>query len=569
MTKPVIGIGADATVAEAERMMTKASVNVLPVLDSNDRFCGVASREIVQKALFHRLGQAAISDFVQTDQYSASPDTGFHEIESRMIELNQRFVPVLSGGKVIGVITRTDLLRTLHDDVLASARGQAKLPVGGSSEGQTRKRDVGGILRDHLPPRILKLLRDAGELAERRDCAAYVVGGVVRDLLLGIDNLDLDLVIEGDGISFARAFAKQQGGKIKAHERFGTAVVVLPDGFKLDVATARTEYYEYPTALPTVEQSSIKKDLYRRDFTINTLAVRLNPKTFGELIDFYGGQRDLKERTIRVLHSLSFVEDPTRVFRAIRFELRFGFHSSKETVALIRGAVKMELFHRLSGHRLLEELRMLFSERAPARAVRRMAELDLLQFIHPRLAWTPRLERLLTEVGEALDWYRLSYLDRPMECWLVYVMALAEVLPDRAVQELLKRFPFAEKDQVMLKAARFRTRSAARRLGTRGAVRPSEIVRLLEGLSDETVVFLLANAKLDIAKRRVSSFLTTYRHTKPATTGKELQALGVKPGPVYRTILERLMEARLDGEVKSDAEEKAFVDHLLNQKRAL
>ncbi|MBX3235599.1 MAG: CBS domain-containing protein [Nitrospiraceae bacterium] len=568
MTKPVKVIGAQATVAETERMMTTASVNVLPVLDPNERFLGTVSRETVQKALFHQLGQAAIADFVQSDQYSASPDTAFHEVESRMIERNQRFVPVLSGNKVIGVITRTDLLRTLHDDVLSAARGQAGLPASGSQGGPMRKRDIRGILAERLPQPLIHLLRRAGELAERRDCAAYVVGGVVRDLLLGIDNLDLDLVVEGDGIAFARALGKETGGRVKAHERFGTAVVVLPDGFKLDVATARTEFYEYPTALPTVEQSSIKKDLYRRDFTINTLAVRINPGSFGELIDFYGGQRDLKERTIRVLHSLSFVEDPTRVFRAIRFELRFGFHLSKETLALIRGAVKMELFHRLSGHRLLDELRLLFSERAPAGAVRRMAELDLLPFIHPRLNWSARLERLLMAVEEALDWYRLSYLDRPMEAWLVYVMALLQVLPDRALQELLKRFPFSEKERSMLRAARCLPGSIARRLHARGTVRPSEVVRLLSGLPHETLVFVLASAKSESAKRRVSAYLTTYQHTKPALTGKALQLIGLKPGPLFRTILARLTEARLDGEVHTEADERALVSRLTHAKSA-
>lgn len=568
MTKPVKTIGAEASVAETERMMTTASVNVLPVLDQNERFLGTVSRETVQKALFHRLGQAAIADFVQTDQYSALPDTSFHEIESRMIELNQRFVPVLSGNKVIGVITRTDLLRTLHDDVLVAARGQAGLSSGMSLAGPMRKRDVRGILSERLPQPLVQLLRRAGELAERRDCTAYVVGGVVRDLLLGIDNLDLDLVVEGDGIAFARALVKEAGGRVKAHERFGTAVVVLPDGFKLDVATARTEFYEYPTALPTVEQSSIKKDLYRRDFTINTLAVRINPKSFGQLIDFYGGQRDLKERTIRVLHSLSFVEDPTRVFRAIRFELRFGFHLSKETLGLVRGAVKMELFHRLSGHRLLDELRLLFSERAPAGAVRRMAELDLLPFIHPRLTWSSRLERLLAALEEALDWYRLSYLDRPMERWLVYVMALLQVLPDRAVQELLKRFPFSEKERSILRTSRFLPGTIGRRLHARGTVRPSEIVRLLSGLPDETLVFVLANAKSEAAKRRVSAYLTTYRHTKPMLTGKALQSLGLKPGPQFRTILARLTEARLDDEVHTEADERALVARLTHGKAA-
>ena len=181
-------------------------------------------------------------------------------------------------------------------------------------------------MKERLPKRVFSKLEQAGELADHMGVSAFVVGGFVRDLLLGIENLDLDLVIEGDGIAFARALGRREKARVKVHERFGTAVVMFPEGFKLDVATARTEYYEYPAALPTVEPSSIKKDLYRRDFTINTMAVRLNKGEFGALIDFYGGRRDLKEKTIRVLHSLSFIEDPTRVFRAIRFEQRFGFH---------------------------------------------------------------------------------------------------------------------------------------------------------------------------------------------------------------------------------------------------
>ncbi|HET8580734.1 MAG TPA: poly-A polymerase, partial [Nitrospiraceae bacterium] len=212
------------------------------------------------------------------------------------------------------------------------------------------------LLRDRLPNRVFQVLEQAGELAERTSVSAFVVGGFVRDLLLGQSNLDLDLVIEGDGIAYARALARAVKAEVKVHARFGTAVIVCPDGFKLDVATARTEHYERPAALPTVQRSSIKDDLYRRDFTINTLAIRLKPSRFGELVDFYGGQRDLNEKTIRVLHSRSFVEDPTRVFRAIRFEQRFGFRLGAEALALIKEAVEKDLFHRLSGSRLSNEL---------------------------------------------------------------------------------------------------------------------------------------------------------------------------------------------------------------------
>lgn len=568
MTTPVKSIGTDATVSEAERSMTTFSVNVLPVVDAKDRYVGMISREIVQKALFHRLAEQRVGDLATSGQYSAWPDTPFHEVETRMIELNQRFVPVLSDGKTVGVITRTDLLRSLHDDVLASARAKPKSLMGLESPGGVRRRDLKGLLRDRLPPHVYDLLRTAGELGERLGFSLYVVGGFVRDLLLGLDNLDVDFVVEGDGIAFARALAKERAGRVTVHERFGTAVVLLPGGFKVDVATARTEYYEYPTALPTVEQSSIKKDLYRRDFTINTLAVALRPRTFGQLIDFYGGQRDLKERLIRVLHSLSFVEDPTRVFRAIRFELRFDFHLSKDTLALIKGAVKMELFHRLSGQRLLDELRLLFSERTPRHAVRRLADLDLLRFIHSTLTWSARLDRRLTELEAALDWYRISCLERTINGWVVYAMALAEVMPDQAVRDMLKRFPFTEAERTAVTQARFLTQPVCRTLSRRAPLRPSETVAILGGLSEECLVFLLAKNASETAKRHLSQYLTTYREVKPMLTGKALKALGLSPGPLYRTILERLTQARLDGEVKSEAEERALVKECIDRVRS-
>jgi tRNA nucleotidyltransferase (CCA-adding enzyme) len=329
------------------------------------------------------------------------------------------------------------------------------------------------------------------------------------------------------------------------------------------VATARTEYYEYPTALPTVERGSIKKDLYRRDFTINALAVRLNGKGFGDVLDFYGGQRDLNDKVVRVLHGLSFVEDPTRVFRAIRFETRFGFHLGKDTAALIAGAVKMNLFHRLSGHRVLEELKLLLSERDPKQAIKRLAEFDLLRFIHSKLSWSDRLHTLLGAIEQTIDWYRLLYLDRKMDVWLVYMMALLEVLPERAVTDVLKRFPFSESEARTLKATRVGCHEAIRRLGRKPPLKPADTYRLLSGLSDETLLGLMAKSKSDAVKRQVSAFLTTYQHVKPILTGTDLKAMGLNPGPRFKKILDRLLDAKLNGEVKTEMEERDLVHRLV------
>lgn len=567
MTKPVKAIEVDTTVKEAGERMTAYGLNVFPIVDELDRYVGIVSRELIQKALFHRLGGLPVREIMQTDAYTAKPETPFHDIETAMIERNQRFVPILQGAKIVGVITRTDLLRTLHDDVLKPAR--MRTLKAGETEIETGRprRNVTSLLRSRLPHRVVALLEEAGHLADRCGVSLFVVGGCVRDLLLGIENLDLDLVVEGDGIAFARRLAQTLHARVKTHERFGTAILVLPDGFRLDVATARTEYYEYPTALPTVEQSSIKKDLYRRDFTINALAVRLNGKGFGDVLDFYGGQRDLNDKVIRVLHGLSFVEDPTRVFRAIRFEARFGFHLGRDTAALIAGAVKMNLFDRLSGHRLLEELKLSLSEREPKQIIRRWAEFDLLRFIHPKLSWSDRLRTLLDSIEQVVDWYRLLYLNRKMDVWLVYMTGLLEMLPERAVAEVLKRFSFSEAETSTLRSVRGGCRDVVRRLGRASALKPADIYRLLSGLSDEALLGLMAKSKGDLVKRRVSAFLTIYQQVKPILSGTDLQAMGFKPGPHFKEILSRLLDARLNGEVKTETEERAFVLRLARPSR--
>lgn len=561
MTAPVKTVTADTPVAEVGQAMTQAGVNVFPVLDARGRYVGLVDRETVQKALYHKLSRVPVVQVMRTDRYAAVPETPYHEVERQMLEGHQRFVPILVGPKVIGVITRTDLLRTLHDDVLRGARGRAMEPHRMEPITQARHRDMAGTLTERLPPTVASLLRAAGELGQHQGVHVYMVGGIVRDLLLGIANLDVDLVVEGDGIAFARQLATQQGARLKVHERFGTAQLVWPDGFKVDVATARLEYYEYPTALPTIEQSSIKKDLYRRDFTINTLAIRLNPPAFGQLIDFYGGERDLKDRIIRVLHSLSFVEDPTRMFRAVRFAVRFGFDIGQEARALIVGAVRMKVVQRLSKHRLTDELRLLLSEREPRAGLAILADLTILPALHPQLTWSRRLDALVKAAEEAIDWFRLSVVDRPMEAWVVYLVVLLDGLPTKAATAMLARVELSVRQRLIVRQGRFSSRRVLSRLLSTPAPSPVAVYRLLSGWHDEALLYVMAKCPSETAKRSVVAYLTKYRATRPLLTGHDLTQLGVPTGPLYRVILNRLIESRLAGEVvTADDERRAIQD---------
>ena len=258
-------------------------------------------------------------------------------------------------------------------------------------------------MQDRVPAPLFSFLQTTGELAERRRVRVYAAGGFVRDLLLGVPNLDVDLVVEGDGIRFARVIAQPYKARVVTHKRFGTATVTFPDGYRFDVATARTESYDSPAALPTVQRGSLTQDVRRRDFTINTLFIRLNAPHFGELVDLHNGLRDVHDKTIRVLHGLSFVDDPTRVFRAIRFEQRLGFQLHPDTAVLMKEAVTMGLLRRLSPSRLSSELLHVLSEREPVKTLARLADFKLLQFIHPRLKWSSGLARLLDAVEQAVD----------------------------------------------------------------------------------------------------------------------------------------------------------------------
>ncbi|MDX1776891.1 MAG: CBS domain-containing protein, partial [Desulfobulbales bacterium] len=421
MSQPVITVPPDISIKNANQVLTRYSITVLPVVKDKTKLLGIISRRVAEKAIFHNLGNLPVSDYMTTDVATLPPSATLADIQELIIEHRQRLIPVVAKGKLQGVITRTDLLNLLIND---PAHQPKNLIAADDRSYIERHRNVNSLIVEVLDKKSIILLKTIGEVAEANGYTAYAVGGFVRDLLLRIKNLDLDIVVEGDGIKFAKKLAEHLGGTVRTHEKFSTALVIMPDGFNIDVATARLEYYEYPASMPTVELSSLKLDLYRRDFTINAMAININPQKFGTLVDFFNCQTDIKERRIRILHNLSFVEDPTRIFRAIRFEQRMAFTIGKHTEKLLKNAVKMNLFNRFFGSRCFTELKLIFSEENPIPAIRRMADFDLLKFILPGLKFDKRMEKNLLETQRAMAWYKLLYLDEPCRQWLVYLFTI-------------------------------------------------------------------------------------------------------------------------------------------------
>jgi tRNA nucleotidyltransferase (CCA-adding enzyme) len=405
----------------------------------------------------------------------------------------------------------------------------------------------------------MKLLADIGEVAKEMELEAYVVGGFVRDLFLYRPNEDMDVVVEGDGITFAKRFAALKEARVHTHEHFGTAVIIFPDHFKIDVASARMEYYKFPTAMPIVEMSSIKLDLFRRDFTINTLAIQLNPGKFGTLIDFFSAQKDIKEKAIRVLHNLSFVEDPTRAFRAIKFEQRFGFSIGRLTVGLIENAVKMDFFSRLSGRRVFHEIRQILDEENPAPAIARLNDFQLLRVIHPNLQLGEDKIGLLNSVKKVVSWHDLLFLEESIMKWSVYFLALLRGYDERISEEIFTRLELAPWLTAILGKERYQADSTLYWLERRMPVINSVLVDRLAGIRTELKLYMMAATRQERVKRAISNYFVKLRFVKPYITGEDLKQMGYPPGPVFKEILLTLRNEKLNGKLKTRDDEIALI----------
>jgi tRNA nucleotidyltransferase (CCA-adding enzyme) len=457
-------------------------------------------------------------------------------------------VPVVENGQIIGIVTRTDLISLWGENT----RPRSRLP------NQVER------LKARLPTPLFNLLQEAGQAAATLESSLYLVGGFVRDLLLEHPGLDIDLVVEGDAIALGKAIQARYGGHLHTHQRFGTANWItegsVPGIDRLDFVTARTEFYHHPTALPEVEQSSIKQDLHRRDFTINTLAICLNPDRFGQLLDFYNGYNDLKVGRIRVLHSLSFVEDPTRILRAIRFEQRLGFQLGRRTQEHLTNA--LDLLPRVTPSRIFSEIEYICKEDEPERTFRRLGELGVLETIQPGLAAPPAL----VSRSQAL---RSGRTGTP---W-------AEIEPDVVHYLGLLTFDLSP-EQAHGFSQRLRIRSAltmplrqvqtikTRVVDLQQAQTPSKVYNLLAPFGEDALLICWLAFDDSSLKEALRHFSRTLRHIQPAIDGHYLiEHFNLRPSPLFQQILTMLRNARLDEQVRTPDEEHQMVEQFLAERK--
>ena len=558
MSSPAISASNNVTCKEANDLLTRYNINALLVTErhnARDRLCGYITRQVIEKALYHKLENVPVSDYMTTEVATVGPDADLSEIQEKIIENKQRVLPVIQNTDILGVITRTDLLNVL---VRQSKKYPDGFPDPLKEPAHARLRNVVKLLKERLSVRLFNMLKTIGEVADGLGYGAYVVGGFVRDLILYRLDEDIDIVIEGDGIAFAKKYARLEGARIHTHEKFGTAVIIFKDGYKIDVASARLEYYKFPAALPTIEMSSIKLDLYRRDFTINTLAIQLNSEKFGMLIDFFMAHKDIKEKIIRVLHNLSFVEDPTRVFRAIRFEQRYGFTIGKLTTGLIENAVNMNFFRGLAGRRVLTELKQILEEENPVPAIIRLNDFDLLKFIHPSIQFDKQLISILNSIKRVLAWHDLLFLDESYMKWVVYLLVLIHTCNLQRSQEICNRFELAPRYRRIFCEERFAAEKCVLDLTRNLPLPNSRLYRKLIEFRTELILYMMAVTKQEKVKKAISHYFTNLRSVGVSIKGRDLQKMGIEPGPVYRQILQAALDAKLNGKLKTRKDELDF-----------
>lgn len=558
MSSPAITVRNEVTCKDANNLLTRYNINALLVTERHngrDQLCGYITRQVIEKALYHKLENVPVKIYMTTELATVGPDADLSEIQEKIIENKQRVLPVVKNTDIVGVITRTDLLNVL---VRQSEKYPDSFPDPLKEPMHARLRNVVKLLKERLSKRLFNMLRTIGEVADELGYGAYVVGGFVRDLILYRVDEDIDIVIEGDGIAFAKKYAKLEGARIHTHEKFGTAVIIFADGYKIDVASARLEYYKFPAALPIVEMSSIKLDLFRRDFTINTLAIQLNSEKFGMLIDFFSAQKDIKEKIIRVLHNLSFVEDPTRVFRAIRFEQRYGFSIGKLTNRLIENAVNMNFFQGLSGRRVLTELKQILEEENPVPAILRLNDFDLLKFIHPSIQFDKQMISILNSVKQVLAWHDLLFLDESYMKWVVYFLVLIHSCDLQRSEEICIRFELAPRYRKIFCGERFAAEKCVLDLARNLPMTNSRLYRKLSEFRTELILYMMAVAKQEKVKKAISHYFTNLRSVGVSLKGRDLQKMGIEPGPIYREILQATLDAKLNGKLKTRRDELAF-----------
>jgi tRNA nucleotidyltransferase (CCA-adding enzyme) len=404
-----------------------------------------------------------------------------------------------------------------------------------------------------LPKKVKELLHCASKTASAQGVRIYLVGGIVRDLILGESNLDLDIVVEGNAIAFGKSVAHRLGGTLRTHHAFGTATIHYK-GFKIDLATARRESYSRWGALPSVTPATLGEDLFRRDFTINAMAISLNKDDYGALIDFYDGYHDLRRGLIRVLHPDSFLDDPTRIFRSIKFEIRFSFHIERRTLKLIKKALRLRALSWVGEHRLRDELIGILRERKPYKYIKRINQLVGFKFIHKAIRMRKEDFYLCLRIANTINMYKEKLKKhRKLQEPMLYLMAIIHRLKTKEVSHFCHHFGLRKGERILLISC-VAYKEKIKKIKKKNFSKVA-LFKLLKDISFETITFFYAYYKDEKIRRLLLYFLGHLSSLTLKTKAKDLRKFELLPEKKYSKVLTQLLYRKIEKDLSSKKEE--------------
>lgn len=552
MNFPVYYVSPKTKILDALKKMNFYHINGMPVILKGE-IKGAITRQLIDRAISHGLKEAYVEDIMDPNVIIVEKTKPVEEFKTALLGSGKRFIIVKDGNKIAGIITRVDLYKSLiSKEEYNKEIFEAKVV------------DMKRVMEQYFPKNIIEKLKEIGKIAEEEKMKAFLVGGTVRDMVLGLPLKDIDVVIEGDALKIGEKVSQKMDAIFKPHLKFLTGVLNFKDGTKIDLATARKERYPEPASLPEVEASIIAKDLARRDFTINTLIVSLTPSTFGKLYDRYNGLQDLKNKSIQVLETLSFVEDPTRAFRALRLCEKLKFKLSSITERLIKNAINQGVFENLSGSRLWEEFSYLLELSEPYSAMEKLEKLGLLKVLNPQIKLNQKIENLFQKIKEMLSWANFENIS--LKYWkILYLSALSVNLKEEELKKLSLRLNLNSKEAEYL----FKMKGILRLINFRlkKAEKPSEIYKALKNVDILYLFWAIANLKDNFIVEKIKLYITKYSKIKIEISGKDLLKAGFSESPLIGKALEKVLYEKLDGKLKTREEELKFaLDFLKNQK---
>ncbi|MFC1708530.1 CCA tRNA nucleotidyltransferase [Candidatus Omnitrophota bacterium] len=416
-----------------------------------------------------------------------------------------------------------------------------------------------------LPAQLSNIIFLSRNLAKIQKVGVYLVGGFVRDILLGVDNFDLDIVVEKDGIDFAYKLSRVLDAHVIKHRAFGTATITTKEGLKIDLTTSRREFYPEPAVLPVVSEGTIEDDLFRRDFTINAMACHIDFEKFGEFVDISGGLKDLRAGCVRFLHERSFIDDPTRIIRAVRFEQRFRFSIDKKTLGFIKQAKKFNMLEKVQKHRIRDEIVLIFKEPDAYKVLNRLKQIYNLTFIEKSVKLNKDLKHSFNAIDKACIWFQGNFPQRrSLDIWLMYLIVFFQSLGLRSLNNFISKYAFHRGDSKRIISFKKNFSKINGRL-SRKNLSAIKLHKILHSLSYEVVILALAMSGKKKAKFKIRDYFLRHHHKKICITGDDLLSLGVKPGPRFRQIFQIVFRKKINAEIHTREEELALVRKIIKK----